>query len=135
MENYKIEIADDVNENYSEIINEYWVPDEKEFKNKPKQICAKHNITLGELNRMVKDFSKCEITHGYCTDCGQAIISTVMSQTSFLEARRKTFERCSDCSQTFFKNIQQEKERQKEEQKMELEKKFELAVRERDGMI
>ena len=131
METYKIEIADDVNEDYSEIINEYWEPGEKEFKNKPKQICTKHNITLGELNRIVKDFSKCEITHGYCTDCGQAMISTVYSQTSFLESRRKTLERCSDCSQTFFKNIQEELERQREEKKLDLEKKFELAVHER----
>jgi hypothetical protein len=131
MKNYKIEITGDVNENYSEIINEYWEQGEKEFKNKPKQICAKHNITLGELNRMVKDFSKCEITHGYCTDCGQAMINTVYSQTSFLESRRKTLERCSDCSHIFFKNIQEERDRQFEEQKLDMDKKFELAVQER----
>jgi RNase P subunit RPR2 len=128
---FKVEIAPNVDDDYSTIINEYWQMSDNEFVNKPKQINARYNITLAELNKIIKDFSRCDITHAHCSECGQAIVSSVYSQTSFKENKRKIISKCNECSHQYYMNIESEKQRLKAESQLSMEKKFELAVQER----
>jgi len=132
MEEYKIHLEPDLNDDYTIILQDYWKIASNEFINRPKQICDNYNITIGELNKIIKDFSYCKIIHGYCSDCGVVIEDKVYSQTSFREKiRRKVHERCNACETTFFKNLDAERNQHQEDEKKQLEEQFCRAVHEK----
>jgi hypothetical protein len=132
MEEYKIHIKPDLSEDYSIIIQEYWEIVDNDFPNRPKQICQKYNITIGELNKIIKDYSCCNIVHGYCSGCGVVIEDKVYSQTSFREKKRRYIkERCNDCEIAFYKEREAERVRQQDEEKQQIEERFSQAIQEK----
>lgn len=98
---HHIKIRENIQEDYYSIIDDYWHIGNDDFVSKPKQLTEKYNISLSDLNKIIKDYSVCTIVIGYCEDCGIEISKTVFSQTSFKEAKRQNKKRCSDCDTKF----------------------------------
>jgi len=132
MEEYKIHIEQNLSDDYCSILQEYWEIDGNEFLNKPKQICAKYNITIGELSKIIKDFSYCKVIYGYCIDCGIIKEDKLYSQTSFREKKRRYFkERCEICEEKYYKEREANKIKQQEEESKQLEECFNKAIQEK----
>lgn len=131
MKEYKIHIEPNISEDYSVILQEYWEIVDNEFFNKPKQLCEKLNITFGELSKIIKDYSYCNIINGYCSDCGKVIDDKVYSQTSFKEKQRRSVkDRCAGCESDFYREREEKIVRIKNEDRQQIEERFEQAIQE-----
>ncbi len=105
MKSYHIHLETFLSDDYLDILNSYWEIKDNEFVNKPKQLAEKNNITLAELNSLVKEYSHCKISFADCVDCKNEISTLVYSQTSFIEKRRKTNYKIKNISIFIIKRI------------------------------
>jgi len=132
MKEYKIHFEQDLSDDYLTLINEYWKINTSDFKNKPKQISLKHNITITELNKIIKENSFCNMIDGHCNDCSVIIENKVYSQTSFkLKSRVSLKERCKECESQFYKNQEAERVKLDVLEKHEIEEQFEKAIKQK----
>jgi len=89
MKNYKIHIDSELRDGISIILRDYWAMVENDFINKPKDICDKYNVEIGELNKIVRSNSHCAIIVSRCDICKVETEENVYSQTSFREKKRQ----------------------------------------------
>ena len=130
MKEYRINIKPDLDDNYSNIVKDYWEIKQEIFINKPKTICSNYNITFVELNSIIKKYSSCTIIYGECSNCGVVLEDNVYSQTSFNETKRYSIkDRCLKCDVLFLKDFKVKKSLQLEEEELQIENNFNQAIK------
>ncbi len=132
MKDYRIKIKPIVNEDYFDILNEYWEIKDDLFINKPRQLIEQYDLEMRELNKIVKDNSECRIIYGSCSGCKVDVSDIIYTQTAFKDSQKRTVERCPNCEATFLEEREYQMRRQFEDdnkqreiEKIELEKKNE----------
>lgn len=103
---YKIKIEDNLEEDIFTPLQEYWEFDGKQFKNKPTQVAEKYNLSLQDLNGLIKKYSVCKIIYNNCEDCNTELSKDVYSQTAFRENKNRSKTRCEDCDTIYYKDIE-----------------------------
>ena len=109
MNEYKIEIQEDLEETIFNAIKDYWEIEDGKFKNLRGEVGDKYNLSGSELSKLVKNHSKCVMNCGHCEDCDSDIIAEFFSQTRFndLYSRKKT--QCHSCLEKQFERLEHER--------------------------
>lgn len=97
--NITIKINDELTELQKEIIEKYWTLTNMKFENKPNKLKQEYEITLHELNKLIKDYSVCEVRTGNCSECEVELIQRFTSQTGFKERLVCSVKTCKECKE------------------------------------
>jgi len=97
MKDYKIHINDDLDIAFKKVLNDYWHVQNGIFLYKSKEIIKIHGISQGELTKLVKNYSYCEINHGTCWECKEEMKEKVAAQTVYMSSMRNKINTCSKC--------------------------------------
>lgn len=84
---------------YKQILNDYWLIQDGNFKHKQLEIIKMHNISQGELTKLVKKHSHCEINHGNCRECNEEMKEIMTLKTAWISSMRNiihTYLKCID---------------------------------------
>ncbi|AOW10472.1 hypothetical protein [Flavobacterium gilvum] len=128
MKYFEIYIDEDLDIKSKTILNDYWIIDEGNFLNKPAKIVQTYDITLGELTKLVKKHSCCEITHGNCRECKEVMMEKVAAQTVYMSSMRNKIHTCSKCQIELRKKAEKQYQDRLEEIRKMQRLNFEIAL-------
>ena len=97
MKDFKIHIDENLDSKSKKIVDDYWLIQNSVFLYKASEIIQMHNITQGDLNKLVKKHSYCEINHGNCQECNEEMKVKICSKTDFNSTMRDKIHTCSEC--------------------------------------
>ncbi len=92
---YTVIIKNDPDKDRLQLINQYWNFKESAFKNKPKQLSGKNNLTSHELFLIIKEYSFVNL-ECICPGCNKLTEVAISSQSHFLDSLRNS-PLCEEC--------------------------------------
>ena len=139
MNNYQIQIEDNIDESTKNAINDYWLIENGKFVNNQKYFTLKYSLSQTQLSKLVKSNSIC-IKEEICCTCNVSYNRNVDSKSSFLD-RYLTNKECANCEEERKRiRLEEQKEyiRLQEEFALNLEKekalKFNKAIEEKQWL-
>lgn len=128
MKDYKIHIDEGLEIKTKKILNDYWLIQNNNFLYKATEITKMHDITQGDLTKLVKKNSYCEVLHGNCRECNEVMREKTTSKSEYISSIRDKSHTCSQCRAKFRRMIAKHEIDESEKKRKKSLLNFENAV-------